>query len=212
MTARGPNRTADHAQAASKVRPLSFSCSETPNGRSRLHVYDRQNLEGPTLDFNQGFAIMHDRSESTPPSGRNDCSQVQTARDTPIILTLLRAAVWMCLHDASCGLIVRDAAGQALGYFNFDEEPGRPRRRSGVRHAGSKLKLPTIREGTAWESQPSSRTGENPPYGMIGRIEETLASFEARSAPRPYPTTFGPADIRWVGCELFCSDSRRTEA
>src|SRR6476469_2695655 len=37
-------------------------------------------------------------------------------------------------------------------------------------------------------SQPSSRTGENPPYGMIGRIEETSASFEARSAPRSYPT------------------------
>jgi len=35
---------------------------------------------------------------------------------------------------------------------------------------------------------PSSRTGENPPYGMIGRIEETSASFEARSAPRSYPT------------------------
>ena len=37
--------------------------------------------------------------------------------------------------------------------------------------------------------QPSSRTGENPPYGMIGRIEETSASFEARSAPRSHPTT-----------------------
>ena len=38
------------------------------------------------------------------------------------------------------------------------------------------------------ESQPSSRTGENPPYGMRGGIEETSASFEARSAPRSYPT------------------------
>ena len=36
--------------------------------------------------------------------------------------------------------------------------------------------------------QPSSRTGENPPYGMIGGIEETSASCEARSAPRSYPT------------------------
>src|SRR4051795_199352 len=36
--------------------------------------------------------------------------------------------------------------------------------------------------------QPSSRTGENPPYGMRGGIEETSASFEARSAPRSYPT------------------------
>ena len=31
--------------------------------------------------------------------------------------------------------------------------------------------------------QPSSRTGENPPYGMIGGMVETSASFEARYAP-----------------------------
>src|SRR3954452_10709040 len=39
--------------------------------------------------------------------------------------------------------------------------------------------------------QPSSRIGETPPYGMIGRVEETSASFEARSAPRLYPTAGG---------------------
>ena len=41
------------------------------------------------------------------------------------------------------------------------------------------------------KGQPSSRTGENPPYGMIGRVEETSASCEARSAPRLYPTAGG---------------------
>ena len=41
------------------------------------------------------------------------------------------------------------------------------------------------------DKPPSSRTGENPPYGMIGGIEETSASFEARSAPRSYPTAGG---------------------
>src|SRR4051812_14244297 len=41
--------------------------------------------------------------------------------------------------------------------------------------------------------QPSSRTGENPPYGMRGGIEETSASFEARSGPRSYPTKVCPA-------------------
>ena len=35
------------------------------------------------MDFNQGFAIMHDRCVCTPPSGREDCSQVQTAGGTP---------------------------------------------------------------------------------------------------------------------------------
>src|SRR3954465_4771734 len=44
--------------------------------------------------------------------------------------------------------------------------------------------------------QPSSRTGENPPYGMSGGIEETSASFEARSAPRSYPTDTGSG--RWT--------------
>src|SRR6476646_6357645 len=36
--------------------------------------------------------------------------------------------------------------------------------------------------------QPGSRTGENPPYGILGEAMETSASFEARSAPLPYPT------------------------
>src|ERR1700681_856000 len=37
-------------------------------------------------------------------------------------------------------------------------------------------------------SRPWSRTGENPPYGILGRTMETSASFEARSAPSSYPT------------------------
>src|SRR5271163_2035659 len=43
--------------------------------------------------------------------------------------------------------------------------------------------------------QPSSRTGQNPPYGMIGGTVETAASFEARYAPLSYPTAGG--DQRW---------------
>src|SRR5262249_14040447 len=41
----------------------------------------------------------------------------------------------------------------------------------------------------------SSRTGENPPYGMIERVVETSASFEARSAPRSYSPAGG--DQQW---------------
>ena len=45
--------------------------------------------------------------------------------------------------------------------------------------------------------RPLSRTGENPPYGILGEAMETSASFEARSAPLPYPTanerTYGSA-------------------
>src|SRR6266849_4291674 len=35
--------------------------------------------------------------------------------------------------------------------------------------------------------RPWSRTGENPPYGILGGTMETSASFEARSAPSSYP-------------------------
>src|SRR2546430_3162999 len=55
-------------------------------------------------------------------------------------------------------------------------------------HAGSRLKWADVLKGPRLKGQPSSRTGKNPPYGMIGGIEETSASFEARSAPRSYPT------------------------
>src|SRR5215469_15410737 len=55
-------------------------------------------------------------------------------------------------------------------------------------HAGSRLKLRDVLGRLRLKGQPSSRTGENSPYGMIGGFEETSASFEARSAPRSYPT------------------------
>src|SRR5215467_3701757 len=42
---------------------------------------------------------------------------------------------------------------------------------------------------------PSSRTGENPPYGMIEGIVETSASFEARYAPRSYSTAGGKVQV-----------------
>jgi hypothetical protein len=45
--------------------------------------------------------------------------------------------------------------------------------------------------------QPSSRTGENPPYGMIGGTVETSASFEARYAPLSYPTEGGEPTTSW---------------
>ena len=57
-------------------------------------------------------------------------------------------------------------------------------------NVGSRLKLAGSLGRPRLICQPSSRTGENPPYGMIGGIEETSASFEARSAPRSYPTNW----------------------
>src|SRR5215831_13843860 len=65
---------------------------------------------------------------------------------------------------------------------------GRKQTNTGPAHAGSRLKLTDALGRRRPKCHPSSCTGENPPYGMIGGIEETSASFEARSAPRSYPT------------------------
>src|ERR1700675_1559999 len=58
-------------------------------------------------------------------------------------------------------------------------------------HAGSRLKLIDASGKSHLICQPFSRNGENPPYGMLGGIVETSASFEARSAPRSYPAAAG---------------------
>src|SRR5258708_3167821 len=61
-------------------------------------------------------------------------------------------------------------------------------------------------------NHPACAGGETPPYGMIGGIEETSASFEARSAPRSYPTSIsGPLRFPSTECrgEALRSPSRR---
>ena len=66
------------------------------------------------------------------------------------------------------------------------------RRQTGRRsaYAGSRLKLIDASGRSRLTSQPFSRNEENSPCGMIGGIVETSASFEARSAPRSYPTNW----------------------
>ena len=74
---------------------------------------------------------------------------------------------------------------------------GRKQTNTWSAYAGSRLELSDALGRRRPKRHPSSRTGENPPYGMIGGIEETSASFEGRSAPRSYPTlTFGPSAIQ----------------
>jgi hypothetical protein len=70
-------------------------------------------------------------------------------------------------------------------------------------HAGSRLKPIDVPGRSRLTSQPSSRTGENPPYGMSGGIVETSASFEARSAPRSYPTGY---ELMSSGLPRKCGD------
>jgi len=74
--------------------------------------------------------------------------------------------------------------------MNLDPERGLFRRQGGTKD-GCKPRDARIRrhEGRPRPiRRPWSRTGENPPYGILGRTMETSASFEARSAPSSYPT------------------------
>jgi hypothetical protein len=83
--------------------------------------------------------------------------------------------------------LIRHRAGRLI-----DNEVREGRTQTGFRtvYVGSRLKLDESLGRPRLICQPSSRTEENSPYGMIGGIEETSASFEARSAPRSYPTNW----------------------
>jgi hypothetical protein len=88
----------------------------------------------------------------------------------------------MAVHDRVCGPTLRGTTDVTTRCTKGGCKPDIGRRMPGAGlSCRSSGKAPL-------ESQPSSRTGENPPYGMIGGIVETSASFEARSAPRSYPT------------------------
>src|SRR5580704_18063266 len=82
-----------------------------------------------------------------------------------------------------------DTERDIRGYDGMHE--GRKQTNTWSAYAGSRLELSDALGRRRPKRHPSSRTGENPPYGMIGGIEETSASFEARSAPRSYPTAGG---------------------
>ena len=89
---------------------------------------------------------------------------------------------WRCTIESA----TRHCAGLALDHEVHERWMQTGQHAANV---GSRLKLAWKSGRRHLKSQPSSRIGENPPYGMIGGIEETSASFEARSAPRSYPTT-----------------------
>jgi hypothetical protein len=69
----------------------------------------------------------------------------------------------------------------------------------GEGNAGSRLNLSAVVGRHRLKGQPWSRTGENPPYGILGRTMETSASFEARSAPSFYPTIYGHSGAAAAG-------------
>jgi hypothetical protein len=74
---------------------------------------------------------------------------------------------------------------------DYEVREGRMQTVSQLANAGSRLKPFDASGRHRLTCQPSSRTGENPPYGMIGGTVETSASFEARYAPLSYPTAGG---------------------
>ncbi len=78
---------------------------------------------------------------------------------------------------------------------DYEVREGRMQTVSQLVNAGSRLEPIDALGRHRLTCQPSSRTGENPPYGMIGGMGETSASFEARYAPLSYPTAGG--NQRW---------------
>jgi hypothetical protein len=82
------------------------------------------------------------------------------------------------------------------------EHEGQAQTTQAIGDAGSKLNRAARVGRPCLTCQPSSRTGENPPYGMIGGAVETSASFEVRSAPLLYPT--GPGLTRATR-QITCS-------
>src|SRR5580692_9822875 len=90
------------------------------------------------------------------------------------------------LHGGASARNRPDTERDIRGYDGMHE--GRKQTNTWSAYAGSRLELSDALGRRRPKRHPSSRTGENPPYGMIGGIEETSASFEARSAPRSYPT------------------------
>src|ERR1700737_2709366 len=90
------------------------------------------------------------------------------------------------LHGGASARNRPDTERDIRGYDGMHE--GRKQTNTWSAYAGSRLELSDALGRRRPKRHPSSRTGENPPYGMIGAIEETSASFEARSAPRSYPT------------------------
>src|SRR5215471_13549817 len=99
----------------------------------------------------------------------------------------------MAAHCRVCG-----PAQNGITDDDYEVHEGRRQTERRTVYAGSRLKLRNASGRSRLISQPSSRTGENSPYGMIGGIEETSASFEARSAPRSYPTVADDARSREV--------------
>src|SRR6516225_7946912 len=93
------------------------------------------------------------------------------------------------LHGGASARNRPDTERDIRGYDGMHE--GRKQTNAWSAYAGSNLELSDALGRRRPKRHPSSRTGENPPNGMIGGIEETSASFEARSAPRSYPTAGG---------------------
>src|SRR6516165_8539193 len=110
------------------------------------------------------------------------------------------------LHGGASARNRPDTERDIRGYDGMHE--GRRPTNTWSAYAGSRLELSDALGRRRPKRHPSSRTGENPPYGMIGGIEETSASFEARSAPRSaeadpattgYPMRFAPWRYRLCG-------------
>jgi hypothetical protein len=84
--------------------------------------------------------------------------------------------------------MINRAEPRACGYSRRSRRLDTKWPETGERQLPRQTKPGRVSEGRRRTRLASSRTGENPPYGMIGEVVETSGAFEARSAPLLHPT------------------------
>jgi hypothetical protein len=172
------------------------SCSDLGEGHVDIDVLDQTMIELPGV-IEDG--MLGRNGQRKPGTTRGSLRRSRTAKASRISCRAVKsrcACGW-----GGWGRLSDDGSRQHNS--GQSEDPwggGRPHLQGGARLSGrpdtarDHRRVATCAKGghkPHSTCQPSSRIGENPPYGMIGRVEETSASFEARSAPRLYPTAGG---------------------
>src|SRR5438552_5172132 len=155
--------------ATGKVGKVSRVAEALPHSEGAAYKRQGREVAACLRDWRMGPISVDGPGQHNPARSEGPWGRARTS------------LAWRCSTERRSATLSTDEPGAT----ESTKGDGKPRDAKGMPGAG----LTGAARGKASpDSQPSSRTGENPPYGMIGEATETSASFEARSAPSPYPT------------------------
>src|SRR5439155_26694004 len=155
--------------ATGKVGKVSRVAEALPHSEGAAYKRQGREVAACLRDWRMGPISVDGPGQHNPARSEGPWGRARTS------------LAWRCSTERRSATLSTDEPGAT----ESTKGDGKPRDAKGMPGAG----LTGAARGKASpDSQPSSRTGENPPYGMIGEAMETSASFEARSAPSPYPT------------------------